>query len=181
MLIGKHIHNYSTPKKYVKCIHKPNTSKEYVNTIHKPNTYNKTLRKELVNLLNRYNWDWFTTLTFRYPPTTYTALRKVNDWLITLQRDINRYVGYYITQEKGMLGTVHFHLLMGNLDGVNRKKYWKLWFIRNGAARILPYDPKKGACYYLTKYVIKDEYLNSDTWDIQNLHCLNQLPLDKIK
>lgn len=139
---------------------------------------NSKLRQELVNLLNRYNWDWFTTLTFVNPPTTYTAGNRVNRWITTLQKQEKRKIGYYITQEKTKLGCPHFHLLMGNLTGVSRKKYWKLWFKKNGAARILPYDPKKGACYYLTKYVIKDIFRNSDTWDIQGLEYLNQLTLD---
>ena len=52
----------------------------------------------------------------------------------------------------------HFHLLIGNLDGVRRNKYWELWFHQNRRAGILPYNAKLSASYYLTKYVVKDEY-----------------------
>jgi len=73
------------------------------------------------------------------------------------------------------LGVPHFHLLMGNLDGVRRDKYWNIWFRENGRARVLPYNSKLGAGYYLTKYVVKDEYTNVENWEIKNLECLNQL------
>ena len=81
---------------------------------------------------------------------------------------------YYKGMELTRLGVPHFHLLMGNLDGVRRDKYWKLWFDTNGRARILPYNSELGAGYYLTKYVLKDEYTNLENWEIDGLECLNQ-------
>ena len=69
----------------------------------------------------------------------------------------------------------HFHLLMGNVEGIRRDKYWELWFTQNGRARILPYDPKLGVGYYLTKYVVKDEYTNAENWQIAGLEYLRQL------
>lgn len=135
----------------------------------------KSLRKTWVSLLNRYNWDWFVTLTFEGLPTTYTAQNRLKRWLVTLKRQEKRNIGYYKAMEFTRLGVPHFHLLMGNLGGVRRDKYWKLWFSQNGRARILPYDSKLGAGYYLTKYVLKDEYTNSENWDISGLECLNQL------
>lgn len=135
----------------------------------------KSLRNTWVSLLNRYNWDWFATLTFNGLPTTYTAHNRVNRWLRIIEKDIKKKVGYYRVMEFTRLGVPHFHLLMGNLDGVRRDKYWKIWFRENGRARILPYNSKLGASYYLTKYVIKDEYANVENWEISGLECLNQL------
>ncbi len=80
-----------------------------------------------------------------------------------------------MAMELTRLGVPHFHLLMGNLDGVRRDKYWKIWFRENGRARILPYNSKLGAGYYLTKYVVKDEYTNAENWEISGLEYLNQL------
>ena len=71
----------------------------------------------------------------------------------------------------------HFHLLMGNLSGVRRDKYWELWFRENGRARILLYDLEKGAPFYISKYVIKDEYTNTENWQVKGLEYLNQLSL----
>jgi len=133
------------------------------------------LRQAWVDLLGRYNWDWFATLTFRSPPTTYTANNRLRRWLNTIQREEKRNIGYYKGMEFTRLGVPHFHLLMGNLDGVRREKYWEVWFRENGRARILPYDSKLGAGYYLTKYVVKDEYINIEGWDIRGVDYLNQL------
>lgn len=133
------------------------------------------LREGWVAFLNQYNWDWFTTLTFRSPPTTYTANNRLRRWLNTIQREEKRNIGYYKGMEFTRSGVPHFHLLMGNLDGVRRDKYWGLWFRENGRGRILPYDSKLGAGYYLTKYVVKDEYSNREQWGIRGLEYLNQL------
>lgn len=135
----------------------------------------KSLRNTWVSLLNRYNWDWFVTLTFKDLPTTYTAHNRLRRWLVTLARQEKRRIGYYMAMEFTKVGVPHFHLLMGNLNGVRRDKYWKSWFRDNGRARILPYNSKLGAGYYLTKYVIKDEYTNCENWEIQGLDYLLQL------
>ena len=74
----------------------------------------------------------------------------------------------------------HFHLLMGNLDGVRRDKWWQVWFTWYGRNRVLPYDKEKGAGYYLTKYVIKEEN-NSALFTIKGLEYVNQLILDLSK
>jgi len=66
---------------------------------------------------------------------------------------------------------------MGNLDGVRREKYWGLWFRQNGRGRILPYDAKLGAGYYLTKYVVKDRYSRTEHWEVVGLEYLGQLCL----
>ena len=151
-------------------IDKCNTSYDQVNP----------LRNAWVKLLNRYNWDWFATLTFNHLPKTYTAHNRLNRWLNTLERQEKRKIGYYKAMEFTRLGVPHFHLLMGNLEGVRRDKYWEVWFRENGRARILPYDPKLGAGYYLTKYVVKDEYSNKENWEIKGLEYLNQLHFNKI-
>ena len=148
-------------------------SKQYYSTT---GSYNvNPLREAWVVFLNRYNWDWFATLTFRSPPTTYTANNRLRRWIKAIQKQERRKVGYYKGMEFTKLGVPHFHLLMGNLDGVRRDKYWKLWFSQNGRARILPYNSGLGASYYLTKYVVKDEYTNAENWELEGLECLNQL------
>ena len=152
-------------------------------TIDKCNRFNRQvnpLRLAWVDLLNRYNWDWFATLTFKDLPKTYTAHNRLNRWLNTLERQEKRKIGYYKGMEFTKQGVPHFHLLMGNVEGVRRDKYWELWFTQNGRARILPYDPKLGPGYYLTKYVVKDEYSNKENWEIKGLEYLNQLHFNKI-
>lgn len=52
----------------------------------------------------------------------------------------------------------HFHALVGGVGDVNRRGLWRWWFQEQGygLARILPYEPSKGAAHYLTKYVVKE-------------------------
>lgn len=69
------------------------------------------------------------------------------------------------------------HLLMGNLEGVRRDKWWSTWYNQYGAARILPYKKELGASHYLTKYVVKDIYQKA-MFEIKGLKGLNQLTLD---
>lgn len=143
----------------------------YFNTL----VYNvNPLRKAWVDLLNRYNWDWFVTLTFRSPPATYTANNRLRRWIKAIEEQEKRKVGYYKGMEFTRSGVAHFHLLMGNLDGIRRDKYWGLWFTQNGRARILPYNSKLGAGHYLTKYVVKDEYTNIENWEVEGFEYLNQ-------
>ena len=151
--------------------HKNGTVSKYITSGRQVNP----LRSAWVKLLNRYNWDWFATLTFNYPPRTYTAQSRVSRWLNTLQRQEKRKIGYYKGMEFTRLGIPHFHLLMGNLHGVRRDKYWEIWFRENGRARILPYDPRKGAAFYISKYVVKDEYSDTENWEVRGLEHLNQL------
>jgi len=148
-----------------------------INKCNRSNRQVNPLRLAWVNLLNRYNWDWFATLTFKDLPKTYTAHNRVNRWLNTLEKQEKRKIGYYKGMEFTKQGVPHFHLLMGNLEGVRRDKYWGLWFTQNGRARILPYEPNLGAGYYLTKYIVKDEYSCTEQWEIIGLEYVNQLYL----
>lgn len=134
------------------------------------------LRQGWVNLLSRYKWDWFTTLTFRDIPRTYTAINRAKQFLRAIEGKEKRKVGYYLAMELNRSGTPHFHALMGNLDGVRRLTWMDRW--EYGYARIYPYEVDKGANYYITKYVVKENYQSSGWVDIQNLECLNQLTLD---
>ena len=45
------------------------------------------LRLAWVDLLNRYDWDWFVTLTFRDLPKSFTAVNWVKKWLTVIQED----------------------------------------------------------------------------------------------
>jgi len=52
---------------------------------------------------------------------------------------------------------------------------------QNGRARVLPYDSKLGASYYLTKHVAKDEYTRTENWEMNGLGYLNQLYLRELE
>lgn len=153
-------------------------------TIDKCNTFSRQvnpLRLAWVDLLNRYNWDWFATLTFRDLPKSYTAVNRVKKWLVAIQKDEKRPLGYFMATEWFKTRECpHFHLLMGNLEDVRRDKWWQVWFTWYGRNRILPYDKEKGAGYYLTKYIVKEES-NLAVFTIKGLEYVNQLILDLSK
>ena len=113
------------------------------------------LRQGWVDLLSRYRFTWFTTLTFRDPPKSYSAINHFNAFIRGIQHKEKVHIGYYVGLEFSKLGTVHLHALMGGLQGVRRDKWWLWWYTRYGACRIEPYDCKLGASHYVTKYVTK--------------------------
>lgn len=137
----------------------------------------KPLRQGWVDLLNRYEWTWFATLTWRSLPKSYTALNQTKKWLRAIEKGEKIDIGYFLCLEYTKLqNRPHTHLLMGNLEGIQRSKWWSTWYTRYGAARILPFDPARGAAYYLTKYVVKDVY-QKGMFEIYGLEGLNQLTL----
>lgn len=136
---------------------------------------NPLLRQAWVNLLNRYEWTWFTTLTFRDLPKSYTAINRVNRWLTAIKNQEKRAIGYYmVTEWFKTQKCPHMHLLMGGLQGVNRSKWWKVWFTWYGRNRILPYRKELGCQFYLTKYVIKEKS-DIGLFEIRGLQYINQL------
>lgn len=139
---------------------------------------NPLLRQAWVDLLDRYEWSWFTTLTWRSLPKTYTCLNQTKKWLTAIKKQEKRCIPYFMCLEWTRLqNRPHTHLLMANLEGIRRDKWWSTWYTQYGAARILPYNKKLGAAYYLTKYVVKDVY-RSGMFEVKGLKGLNQLPLD---
>ena len=149
-------------------------------TIDKCNISNRQvnpLRQGWVDLLDRYRFTWFTTLTFRDLPKSYTAINRTKKWLKAIEKDEKIDIGYFLCLEWTKLqNRPHTHLLMGNLEGIRRDKWWSIWYTQYGAARILPFDPARGAASYLSKYVIKDVYQRA-TFEIKGLEGLNQLML----
>ncbi len=118
----------------------------------------------------RYPWDWFATLTFGRREITENGGQY---WLHRYLNDAGA-VGTakpyaFRADEYGPLhGRYHMHALVGNVShlpiycGVKlRPGQWGqacCWVHRwpCGHARIYPYDPQRGAHFYLSKYVVKE-------------------------
>lgn len=130
-----------------------------------------------IKLLSRYEWTWYTTLTFRDLPKTYTAINRVKKWLRSIEKAEKRHVPYYLCLEfTKRLHIPHIHLLMGNLDGVYSKKWFNVWLEKWGGAYIDRYNRERGGIPYLCKYVMKDVY-GSGHFEIHDLHRAIQIPL----
>ncbi len=117
------------------------------------------------DFLAPWPWSWFTTHTFEDRTHPEAAIKCWNRWIHQLNREIFG-VRYTARLQDGVLwvrgleyqkrGVIHFHALVGRVpDDVGRFDFMKRWELLAGYARIFPYDPVKGARYYLGKYVAK--------------------------
>jgi len=118
-------------------------------------------------LSTNWEWDWFVTL--QYKPLTpkvgssgvITGVgwdRSERDWHSWLQDVTHEAVRpdgmsppYWFRgrePNKDRYGT-HFHALVGNVGHVSRKEAWQRWYNQHGNARIEPYDPRRGAGFYV--------------------------------
>ena len=103
--------------------------------------------------LRQFPWDWFATMTIREGIPRNVAAGKFNRFARDVAEAAGLPVGWFRGEELTFAGHVHFHALFTNTAHL-RHSYWQdIWNRRAGFARILQYDPRKGATYYVTKYV----------------------------
>lgn len=130
----------------------------------------------LSELGKEWRWDWFGTFTIRDPKTTPEAahhfVRRYLD--IAGQVGIAKPFAFRIDEYCPTSGRLHLHALVGNTSHLHLAcgeflppDQWGrpcCWTHRwpCGYARILPYDPTKGAAYYVTKYVDRP----SSDWEL---------------
>jgi hypothetical protein len=123
-------------------------------------------------------WDVFSTWTFSRPVQPAGAMFWARRHLRQLEEMAARSVYAFVGVEKGETGgLVHLHALVGNVGhlrpycgerlapgdwgrGCCMVHRWPC-----GYARVLPYDPKLGARYYVGKYVCK----SLAEWELVNL------------
>lgn len=105
-----------------------------------------------VDLLERYEWDVFVTLTFRQDDMPVRAASQCfQDFCSDLARILGRHVRVGFScgpQEKRgqrFLATPHFHAVLGRVDGgepIKRTLVVEIW--RHGNAQARPFDPTRG-------------------------------------
>ena len=115
-------------------------------------------------------WEWFATFTFRdpenpnYPGWTkpgwkyaHRALWDWNDALLSATMG-KLCIPYWIAcmEYQHWRGVPHWHLLVANTANERRMDWVDWWYAHYGIARILPYQEKLGARYYLGKYLVKE-------------------------
>ena len=116
----------------------------------------KCLRDTWSEWLNRYDWEWWCTFTFRDNVTAKTANRKWYKWLRMAENELADSPGYFrVTEMQTGRQVLHFHALMLNVKRLRRLTYMDHWDHLAGFARIYPYQKDKGANHYLTKYISK--------------------------
>lgn len=113
--------------------------------------------------LNAFHWDAWCTLTFREERSHASATRAFERFGRWLRREGNPAAGWFYAHEVGSYGRLHLHALVGGLEPyTSRRALWRWWFDHYGRAQILPFDPGRGAAYYVSKYVTKGELSHYD-------------------
>ena len=114
-------------------------------------------------------WDWYATLTFRdrtdeevrsgWTKVGLGYSRRACDAFLRVLGDLKGLGTHHWFRAREFQhdrGVPHYHLLIGGVDTLRRDEAWKWWFDQFGFARILPYEARKGARFYLCKYVTKE-------------------------
>ena len=129
----------------------------------------RVLQHSLGDWLTEFEWDCWCTWTFdeRFGPTGPSpdrCLYHTRRWVEHLPGPA---CGYFLAVERGTGGRVHSHGLLRLPDPPtpSRKSLWAAWLDRYGRCRVLPYDPDRGAAYYIAKYITKEPL----GWDVGGL------------
>lgn len=129
-------------------------------------------RQVLGEHLNKLTWSYFFTGTFKDDFRKDAAVRALEKWWnnILWTKAIDRSTsGYswFLEHHKGR-DVPHIHALL-LLPGCREQRLtsgWKTWFHHYGRCAIMKYDDKLGAGYYLTKYMVKENF-HVGEWGIE--------------
>lgn len=134
----------------------------------------RILREDFAEWLNQYPWDWFLTATFEGEFSPSAARRAVLRYFNELEDLFSIPIPRFWVQEYGQVIEFgpHYHAFVTGVDSIqdSARFAWKLWTRSRGHGRFetKPYNPKLGADYYLTKYVVKEEFAHGD-WGVDKL------------
>jgi hypothetical protein len=114
------------------------------------------LAVEWGEFLSQFEWDWFVTLTFRDWVKSFRAHRLFDLFVRELEKAAGQRIFYFRVDEIGPQGgRFHLHALIGNVAHLRRMFWMDYWDKLAGHARILPFSSRRGAAFYVAKYVCK--------------------------
>ena len=137
----------------------------------------QAIQEGYVDVLMRYNWAWFMTLTFRPSHTGQSGgmhpekadkcfrvlLSKINRsiWGPNWHKHHHKQVVWARGQEFHKSGRIHFHAVAGapggDLNAMTRRMDWvDYWWREFGIARIERPKDVEQVSKYISKYVVKD-------------------------
>jgi len=130
---------------------------------------NKELHRGWITFLQRYEWQWFCTLTFRDFVHPESADKRFRTLISKLNRKLfgprwskkpSETVFWARGIEYQKRDVLHFHALIGcpgiDLDSYTIRRHWAdKWNEMAGFARIKKIRSAKEAARYVTKYVTK--------------------------
>ncbi|WOJ97973.1 hypothetical protein R0137_05205 [Congregibacter brevis] len=118
------------------------------------------------DLISRWPWEWFVTLTFAEDLNPDAAMKKVRVWLSRLAASLygrrwykNGALYWICAEEYQKQGRIHFHLVIAGVRNTRRLTWMDKWqFLdrKTGFARIEAVESNSGSSHYLAKYLGKD-------------------------
>ena len=127
-------------------------------------TFPTRLREGWADLLERWPWEWFCTLTFADPRVhPETASKRFRVWIAWVNRARfgRRWYrrGQGVTWARGLelqrRRTIHYHALVAGVGAVRRLTMMDAWARLAGWARIRPVERQDLVRRYVAKYVAK--------------------------
>jgi len=132
-------------------------------------------------------WDVFATWTFSRPVTTAGAMHWARRHIRILEKRATLPLYGFVASEQGDRGgLIHLHALLGNVatlrlycgerfdPGEWGKNCCMVHAWPCGYARVLPYNAKLGAKYYVAKYLVK----NLAEWELTGFPAQPQKAFD---
>lgn len=104
------------------------------------------LREELSNWLDGRPWEYFVTLTHRYPGDGAQAIRT---WAERIEEQTGKPLSYAVFTERSAGGFVHHHALVSCGGTGSVRALSKAW--GSGQSEVEVYDPSRGAAHYVGK------------------------------
>ena len=89
-----------------------------------------------------------------FPPFPEAILRRIELWLLDVQKLAGVPIGWIIAEEFGRLGgRWHCHILVVGVSGLNHRFCSLEAYRRFGRTRIERFDPSRGGAFYVSKFV----------------------------
>jgi hypothetical protein len=114
-------------------------------------------------VLGRWRWSWFCTLTFRHEVHPEAADKLFRVWVSKMNRCL--YGPRWAKHGKGLTwiraleiqrrGVIHFHCLIAGAEKLHRLTWMDEWNRLAGYARIQPPESSEAVRRYCAKYVLK--------------------------
>ncbi len=130
--------------------------------------------------LDRYNWDYFGTGTFRKLRNVTEARTLVEQYFADLQERLqNPLPRFWVLEPHKYRETVHLHYLLAKTKQINEdveRVLWNYWqkITKEGRFQSREYNANKGGAGYMIKYLTKEVV----DWDLANLDKLGTFEVD---
>jgi hypothetical protein len=85
------------------------------------------------------------------PPGRKIALRQIQEMLGEVEVKLGRSMVWVAALDYGSTGRLHFHILVGNVDGLSRKRLFEMVHSRFGRVRIVRFEPGRGGAEYVAR------------------------------